>query len=627
MSIFNMIEKRVEKQIEEMSSNDEKFSKKPKDIKDGVGFMMFSLSKILKNLSYDDIEEGIVDSSYRNELHDYGIDAFYLTANNECVISPDELENFNADTKFTFHIFQFKKGTGIDQGSLLKLKEGIQETFINKNIAEEMNSYMFNLFSNIYELRDSMYEKFDSNQISVKIHICFSGVKENVLENDLLSKQIVEMKGLLRNNAYRNVEVKVIDAQELIDLEREQIQIKDSLSYKKTFKYITETDEKEKLNGYICIVSAYEIAMLVKEWQTQLFEENIRDYFNNKGNNSKIFETCVDEIEGKYFWSFNNGLTITCNKLEELPNDKYRLHGLQIVNGCQTSNTLYQALINLERFEELSQKESLTEKEEQELQSIRDRKLNKEATVLVKIIETDNPDLIYRITETTNSQTPIKVFSLKANEDIHKNIEQFFADYGIYYERRANFYRNQGISTQKIIDIKKLSQLYFSMILNKPSQARANPTKIFVNNYDDIFPSEDVRRNNYKLYLVPVLVYLKLEKNIRQIQRNNSIDNDSYKKTLLANGKFHIACFFLSSILKNKYNEKGIIERFEQIREILNNEEEFQVHFDNAVESLRKAVQNYAGQRKESVPSSLRKADFDNRLIRIFKNSRQTYSK
>jgi hypothetical protein len=621
MSILNMIEKRVEKQINEMSNHDDEFKKKTQDIKDGIGFMMFALNKILKNFNYDDIEEGIIDSGYRNERHDYGIDAFYLTANNEYVSSLDELDNFNSDTKFTYHIFQFKKGTGIDQASLLKLKEGINETFIRQNINEELNSYMFNLFQYSYELRDLLYEKFDSSQITVKVYICFSGVKENVTENDLLKIQVKEIKTLLKANAYKNAEVIVIDAQELIDLERAKTQIIDIISFRKTFKYITATDENEKLNGYICVVDAVEIGKLVKEWQSQLFEENIRDYFNNKGNNSKIFDTSVDQTEGKYFWSFNNGLTITCNKVQELPNDKYKLHGLQIVNGCQTSNTIYQALINLERFEELSLKENKTLQEEQELENLSNKKLNTEATVLVKIIETDNPDLIYRITETTNSQTPIKVFSLKANEDIHKNIEHFFADYGIFYERRANFYRNQGISPQKIIDIKKLSQLYFSMISFRPSQARANPTKIFVNNYDHIFPSIDVKQINYKLYLVPVLIHLKIEKTIRLIQRQNT-DNDVYKKALLANGKFHLGYFFLHSILKNKYNEKGIVQNFDEIKNILDNEEKFKIHFESAVELLRKSVQSYAGQRKEIVASTLRKADFDSRIIRVIKSNK-----
>ncbi|WP_339243072.1 AIPR family protein [Paenibacillus sp. FSL F4-0243] len=622
MSILNMIEKRIGMQIENISKYDEKFVGKPQATKEGIGFMMFALSKIMSNLDDEEIEEGVVDSGYRNEQHDYGIDALYLTANNEVIQSPDELKSYNNDTKFVFHIFQFKKGVGIDQATLLKLKEGIKETFINSNILYDFNKYMYEVYQNIYEMREHIYEEFSSSQVHIKVYICFSGVKENVLKDEIVSKQLVEIKEILNTNAYKNVEICLVDAQELIDAERDKPEIKDIIAYRKTFKYITEANESEKLNGYICVVNAHEIARLVKEWQNQLFEANIRDYFQNKGNNSKIFDTCTDDIEGKYFWSYNNGLTITCNKVEELPNDKYKLHGLQIVNGCQTSNTLYEALLNSERYEDLSSRETLSVKEKTELDNLINKRLNEEATVLVKIIETGNADLIYRITETTNSQTPIKVFSLKANEDIHKNIEQFFMDYGVYYERRANFFKNQGVSSQKIIDIKKLAQLYFAMIQFKPSQARANPKKVFITYYDDIFPNLNVKQINYKLFLVPVLVHLKIEKHIRSILKYDLLGIDAYKRALLGNGKFHIGCFVLSSILKSNYNDKGIVEQFKSIQSVLDDDDLFSEHFENAVEVFRKTIQSYAGNKKESVPSALRKAEFDSRIVRVIKNNK-----
>ena len=59
--------------------------------------------------------------------------------------------------------------------------------------------------------------------------------------------------------------------------------------------------------------------------------------------------------------------------------------------------------------------------------------------MLVKIIETKNEDFIYRITETTNSQTPIKAFSLKANDDIQKLIEKYFENNNVFYEMKRPY--------------------------------------------------------------------------------------------------------------------------------------------------------------------------------------------
>lgn len=618
MSLIHLIDTRINKEIEILAEQNliEDFSKLNPSIKDGLAFMTFSLKNIFKDFSFEDIDQGIVDSSYRKTGDDYGIDAFYLTADGELISNPEELEEYNKHTKFVYHIFQFKKGTGIDKSSILKLKEGIENFFINKPTDESSNSYMYDLFLNHHEIRNQLYENFDSDQIQIKNYICFSGTKENVEQDTNMYNRLKDIKRVLTINSYKNVEVVLIGAQELIDYERSFTQIEDKITYKKTFKYITETDNDNKLNGHICIVPAIEIANLVKKWKGELFEKNIRAYFNNKGINSKILNTSADKEEAKYFWSFNNGITITANKVSELPNDKYKLKGIQIVNGCQTSNTLYEGLINLERYTALKEKTEHTEEEQKELQELEKVSLQPDTTVLVKIIETEDTELIYRITETTNSQTPIQVFSLVANNDIHKNIEHFLKDYKIYYERRVNFYKNQNKSP--IIDIKKLSQLYYSMIVCKPSIARSNPKAMFINQHDKIFPSDN--SIDFKLYLVPIRINLAVEKKIRSYQRNEK--TSPYVKTMLSYGKLHLCCFILNSILKEhnkKYNQKDIIKSSDEIFKALNDEARFEDHFSKSLITFESTLKSFAGNKKEVISSSLRKSEFDQKMIRSFK--------
>lgn len=611
MSILKMIEKRIEKQILDL---DDEFKNKNKDIQSGIAFMQYSLGVIFHSLDQSELEDGIVDSAFRDEGYDYGIDAMYLTADDNIITSPDEIDDYNKDTKFIFHILQFKKGTGASLESILKLKEGVKTAFIDNKVKPSQNMYMHEYVNNIVEIRDPLYERFSTKNIEIKVYYCFSGIKNNILNNPLLEEELKNIQMLLNENGYSSAKFEVIGAQELIDLERNEQEIEDVIKFKKSFKYISDTDEEETLNGYICIVEARVIGELVKKYQSRLFEANIRDYYPKNDINEKIVDTCSSEAEGKYFWSFNNGLTITCNKVEELPNDKYRVKGLQIVNGCQTSNAIYKSLINLERYCELESKKDLDEIEDEEYKNVENNRLNEKSTVLVKFIETKNPELIYKITETTNSQTAIKVFSLKANEDIHKNLEQFFLDHNIYYERRVNYYKNKKV--KPIIDIQKLSQLFLSMILFKPSQARANPKKMFLNDYYSIFPKSQVKIMNYDLYLIPVLVHLKVEKIIRNIQRNK-LEIDEYKLTLLSNGKFHIDCLILSTILKNKYSEMGIIENSAKIKELLQDDKEIMLIFDEALETFKKIVQSYAGMKKESISVALRKADLDKKIVRF----------
>lgn len=614
MSIYRIIDKKVEAIKSMYASTLDGFSD---DIQSGSAFMIYSLTTVFNDRDFEDIENGIVDSAYRQEAHDYGIDAIYLSANRTFITSIDQLEDFNEDTKFTFHLFQFKKGRGVDQGELLKLKEGIKTIFVDENVDEQKNSYLYSYLVDLNEIKHELYERFSSEQINIKCYICFGGTKKNIEENDLLMVQVSAIGTTLDQGGYSNNITEIYDAQRLIDLDKKGEEIIGVISYEKTFKYITETDSKHKLNGYISIVNGGQIANLVKQYQTSLFEANIRDYYRRSELNSKILNTSADQDESKLFWSFNNGLTITCRKVEELPGDKFRLHGIQIVNGCQTSNSLYQAAYNIERKAILDSKmengETLLKREENEYQMIKDKLLRDDVTVLTKIIETSDPDLIYRITETTNSQTPIKTFSLKANDTIQHLIEEYLSQHEIFYERRINYWKNQG--KRNTISIQHLYQLFESQIRFKPSQVKTRPKAMFSNNYDEVFPDPEVTQNDFNLYLIPIKIDHAIAKKSRVVQRQK-LETDEYKKMLISHGKFHLGCFVLHSILGGKYGKAEIVKKTNAIINELT-DEKFDTHFNNALDNLKKVVQNYAGSKKEAIPSALKRADLDGRIVRF----------
>lgn len=614
MSVFTIVDNNVQATIENYP---ELLSDLNNDIKQGAGFMLYALKTIFKNYDFDDIEKGIVDSSYRKEGHDYGIDAIYITANDTIINSVEEIDEYGEETKFSIHILQFKKGRGIEQSDLLKLKEGINQIFIQDNCDEKKNQYLFDLIQNLKEIRNSLYQNFSSEQIKIQLYIAFAGLKATVDNDDLLQTQIFEINRLLEDNAYLYVQTKIIDSQKLIDLSKQGDEITDVINYQKTFKYITQADQNKKLNGYICIINALEIAKLVEHWQSTIFEANIRDYYRRNPLNKKIIETSVSATEAKYFWSYNNGLTITCRKVEELPNDQYRLYGIQIVNGCQTSNALYIAYNNYLKKEILLDKQKTTElsdKEKKDLEIIGDNTLNNETTVLIKVIETNDNDLIYRITETTNSQTPIKSFSLKANENIQQHIEQFFIQYNIYYERRVNFYKNQG--KKNIISIQKLFQVFTASILFKPSQVRTRPQKMLSEGYDEVFPATDSGVNyDYNLYLVPIQIDMKVGKIIRSALREKLI-SDQYLINLMAYGRLHLIPLILHSLI-GPYSKTTIVKSLKLIEGALNDDQLFNSHFNNALENLKRITQGIYGTRKESVNAALKKTDLDERIVRF----------
>ena len=613
MSIFKVLESSIEKNAENYS---EFLKDKKGDILRGSEFMLYALTNMFKDKEVDEIENGIVDSSYKGEKYDFGIDAVYITASNDFLEDPEQIEDYNEDTKFKIQFFQFKRGTGIAQADLLKFKGGIEKVLINESITEDDNFYFFNRMVVLNEIKNILFRDFPSENISILCHVVFGGIEKNIHSEKILTDELDSLNLLLNNNGYTNSSIVITDCESLIKGPFKHQNIVDIVEYQKTFKYITDTDKNNKLNGYISIINGVEIAELVRKHQSSIFEANIRDYFKRSDLNSKILQTSANHEEAKYFWSYNNGLTMTCSKVEELPNNKYKLHNLQIVNGCQTSNAIYAAVKNKERIAELNQKieqgNTLTKKEAEELDQKNLLQFNEETTLLVKIIETNNDDLIYRITETTNSQTPIKAFSLKANDDIQKLIEKYLEDYDVAYERRINELRNQG--KKNIYSIQKLFQLYTSHILLKPSQVKTRPKSMFISTYDDVFPAPNVKSINYLLYYIPI----QLDIYVNKIIKEYTGEMDSYKKTLMSYGKFHLGCFLLSSILKNNYSEKGIIANEERVKKELN--DNLEAHFLDAIDNFEKVVKNFIGNKKESIPSAVRKSELDTRIARFVKN-------
>jgi len=585
----------------------------------GTEFMFFSLTQFFKDFEIDDIEDGIIDSCYRGESYDFGIDAIYITSSNEFIEDSNQLEEFNDDSKFQIHLFQFKRGTGITQADILKFQSGLKRILIDENVTDHDNLHLYNRMLILNKVKNNLYLQFSSDNINVICHFVFGGIKQNILSQKIIVDEFDKITSILQTGGFSNSEINITDCQGLINLKTKGDEIVDIVKYEKTFKYITKSGQSSKLNGYINIINGKEIAELVRKYQTSIFESNIRDFYKRSDLNDKITETSSSESEAKYFWSYNNGITMTCRKVEELPNDNYRLYDLQIVNGCQTSNSIYTALKNKDRCDELQKKiddgKELSKKENDEFIQKSQMQFNEDTSLLVKIIETDDEDLIYRITETTNSQTPIKVFSLKANDDIQVLIEKFLETKDIWYERRINYYKNKG--KKNIYSIQKLFQLYTSQILFKPSQVKTSPKSMFINTYDSVFPQPSVKIFNFNLYYIPIIVDIAINKRIREIQRQQLITDD-FTRTILSYGKLHLGCFILSSILKNKYKEKGIIEKEEIIINELNNN--INDHMNDAIIQFEKILKSFSGTRKESIPQSVRKIDLDQKIVRFVKN-------
>lgn len=186
----------------------------------------------------------------------------------------------------------------------------------------------------------------------------------------------------------------------------------------------------------------------------RLFESNVRDYQGSNAVNTSIGET-LSNRGSEDFWWLNNGVTILAKKIIPLTATSFQLQEPKIVNGMQTSREIFNYF---SRVGNASKKD--------------DRML------LVRLIEPGVEESYDRIIFATNNQTAVSKSALRSTDPIHVKLELYFKPRGLYYDRRKNYYRNQGKKSESIVSVAFLGQCMTAIVLQKPNDARARPSTI-----------------------------------------------------------------------------------------------------------------------------------------------------
>jgi hypothetical protein len=185
-----------------------------------------------------------------------------------------------------------------------------------------------------------------------------------------------------------------------------------------------------------------------------LFDDNVRAFQPRAEVNENIRASVDDPSEAEFWW-LNNGVTIVCENAG-IESKAIALTSLQIVNGLQTSETIYRAFKDSDDGSPGA----------------------KDHRVLVRVIPTTSAEARDAVIRATNSQTPVDHASLLATKPIHRDIEQYFRSNDWYYDRRKGYYRNLGRPADRIIGINELGQAVMAMGLGKPHDSRSKPSAL-----------------------------------------------------------------------------------------------------------------------------------------------------
>ena len=159
------------------------------------------------------------------------------------------------------------------------------------------------------------------------------------------------------------------------------------------------------------VTNIYNLWKLADKNEYPLFEENIRDYLGKTVSvNKRITSTLKDESEKRNFFYYNNGITITCNSAKAIRGSELEIKQPQIINGCQTVNSIVEVLDDDEAREENFG----------------------EVFVMTKILMVDDDEFSQNVVKYTNSQNSINEKTFAAGKEEFFKLQEKMEELGFF---------------------------------------------------------------------------------------------------------------------------------------------------------------------------------------------------
>ncbi len=485
-------------------------------------FHLFVTEQVMKDqeMSYDEIEEGIVDNG-----GDGGIDSIYTFVNQELVQRDSELIAGKRNSIIDVYILQSKNTTGFGETPIEKCNSSAIDLFdLNKSIDELRTVYNSDLLANIDVFR-KQYLHLASKFPILRFHY-FYVTKGNEVHQNVTRKVEILVASIKNHFDKAEVNFEFVTAKRLIALSRkEQLRAKNVI--------LNDNPISTQDGGYIAIVPIKHYYDFITNEEGKLiryfFDANIRDYQVNVDVNKEIRKTLIAQDPREDFWWLNNGVTITAADAT-FASKQLHIEDPQIVNGLQTS-------FEINKY-------------------FTDNKIeNEQRNILLRVIKVTDEKSRLNVIKATNSQTNIPPASLRATDPIHRDIEDYLLSKGLYYDRRKNYHKNQGKPINKIISIPYLAQIITGILNQKPDYARARPSTLIKNNsdYKEIFNTS----LSLEMYYKGVLIQKKVEQALKDFS------SPKLSRPQIGDIKFHVSMFvtmMLTDRLKPTSEQIGNID-------------------------------------------------------------------
>jgi hypothetical protein len=211
-------------------------------------------------------------------------------------------------------------------------------------------------------------------------------------------------------------------------------------------------------------------ALLDKEQQLNnrtdtLFSDNIRGFLRYNRTNKNIRETLLGNDAG-YFPFLNNGITIIAERVKIPSTMQMGMYPLEvqnpvIVNGLQTTHVIY----------------DIYKQYPTKLDGV---------YVVVRLYETTDNELIDKITNATNTQSPINYRDKISARLFNDYTQELFANEGIgYLSKRGDTFENKlSTALQKSVHSETVLKFWYATFFEQPERAKSAKSKVLEELFD-----------------------------------------------------------------------------------------------------------------------------------------------
>ena len=408
-------------------------------------FEVFTSEQILKDfdLSYDELVSGIISGS-----GDGGIDSFYVFVNGELLQDDSDFADLKKNITIEVVMIQSKTTSGFSEAAIDRFISATGDLFDLSRPLDELRSvYNPSLIEAVKRFRKT-YQMLASRFPKLSL-LYYYATKGDQLHSNVERKEVRlrdTVKHLFSSSEFK---IEFLGARNLLDLARRSPIT--TYELKLSENPISSTGAV----AFVCLVSLNDFYSFITDSEghliRQIFEANVRDYQGKTQVNEEI-QTSLQNPINEDFWWLNNGITVLASKATQ-SGKKITVENPEVVNGLQTSTEIYNYFSSCN-----------TQGDERNL--------------LVRVIVPNASESRDRIIKATNSQTAIPPASLRATDRIHRDIEEYLKPFGLYYDRRKNYYKNEGKPINRIVGIPQMAQAVMAVVLQKPDTARARPSSL-----------------------------------------------------------------------------------------------------------------------------------------------------